>query len=88
MENTENPEQISLAKIGSQPTEVGQGAHDGNRGDQLYGVRSRNETSAGFVLPVSSPEVAHPEEGIGLLADRCRIRPSDPIYGYVRRPDA
>ena len=61
---------------------------DGNRGDELHGVRCRNEARPGFVLKMPSSEVAHIEEGIGLLARRCCTRHSDPIYGDVRRPDA
>ena len=61
---------------------------DGNRDDQLHGVRCRNAARPSFVFKVSPPEVAHIEEGIGLLAIRFCIRHSDPICGDVRRPDA
>ena len=71
------------------PTELaGQGAHHGNRDDELHGVRCCNEARTGFVLKMPSSEVAHIEEGFGLLARRCPTRNSDPIYGDLRRPDA
>lgn len=72
----------------TQPTEVGQGARDGDHRDPLHGVRGRNEARPGFVFKVPSPEVEHIEEGIGLLAGCCRTRHSDPIHGVVRRPNA
>lgn len=43
---------------------------------------------AQVLFKVPSPKVAHIEEGIGLLAGRCRTRHSDQIRGDVRRPDA
>ena len=82
LRNAEMPANFSLAQKKS--TEAGQGAHDGDRRDPLHGVRCGNEAWPGFVLKVPSPEVAHIEEGIGLLTDRCRIRHSDPIRGDVR----
>lgn len=51
-------------------------------------MRCSYEARPGFVLKVSSPEVAHLEEDVVLLADRCRIRRSDSIHGNVGRPDA
>ena len=65
-----------------------EGTYDENRGNPLHGVRCRNEIRPGFVLKVSPTPVAHIEEGIGLFADRCHIRRSDPLCGNVRRPDA
>ena len=52
-----------------QPTEVGQGAHDGDRRDPLRVVRYRNKARSGFVFKLPSPEVANIEAGIGLPAD-------------------
>ena len=83
--NAVDLEQFSLVKTATRRSAK---RHDGNRDDWLHGVRCRNAARPSFVFKVSPPEVAHIEEGIGLLAVRFRIRHSDPICGDVRRPDA
>jgi hypothetical protein len=82
--NAANLKQFSLVKTATlRPAK----RHDGKRGDQLPGVWCSNEARPVLCSRCHRPRW-HTLKRYRLLADRCRIRHSDPICGVVRRPNA